>query len=281
MRRSRASPRDAAEACARCADAVRGATAPPSDGRAHRRPARATRRPPTACATLLGAAPASAERGRASRCWCTRPWPTADSSGAAPHPGAPRADSGGGALAVAGRRRGERDAPGAPACSTRHRLEASNVAHVASLDGAGRPAGHRRRRHAPSATTPRPPAGVNPAPARGRGAGSLIATRRARAAAIGAAALPLPGADMPVLALIQVRLVAELAALHDRPARRRARHRGRRGGGRRASAGGRSAAAPPASSRVAGWAVRGTVAYARDPRRRARPRWCAPRRATA
>jgi uncharacterized protein (DUF697 family) len=86
----------------------------------------------------------------------------------------------------------------------------------------------------------------------------IIETAAKRSAAIGA--LPLPGVDMPVLALIQVRLVAELAALHDRPfgAERAAEALAVVGAGFGWRAIGRSASA---AIPVAGWAVRGTVAY--------------------
>jgi uncharacterized protein (DUF697 family) len=44
----------------------------------------------------------------------------------------------------------------------------------------------------------------------------LIESTARRAGAAGALVF-LPGADMPVITLMQIRLVAELAALHDRP----------------------------------------------------------------
>ncbi len=87
---------------------------------------------------------------------------------------------------------------------------------------------------------------------------TMVARASRRAGLVGL--LPLPGVDLPVLALIQVRLVADLAAIHDRPA-----------GADRAieavavvGAGfGWRALSRSASGLVpgVGWAVRGTVAY--------------------
>ena len=95
-----------------------------------------------------------------------------------------------------------------------HRLEASNLVHVASLEGAGAEAVvDRVDRRARRRGSPRPPGATRPC---GRpSAGGSCGGRRARRRAVGA--LPLGGADMPVLALLQVKMVAQLAALHDRP----------------------------------------------------------------
>jgi uncharacterized protein (DUF697 family) len=86
----------------------------------------------------------------------------------------------------------------------------------------------------------------------------LVRTAARRSAAVGA--LPLPGVDMPVLVLIQVRLVADLAALHDRSfgPERTVEALAIVGAGFGWRALGRSAVgAVP----VAGWAVQGTIAY--------------------
>jgi uncharacterized protein (DUF697 family) len=180
--------------------------------------------------------------------------PASDTTG----PGAAlahRRRSGGGALAVL-----VGEAPGREALEGRlldgHRLEPSNVVHVPALDeeGADRvldavlgalgdeliAAGRR-----------------NPAlrPAIGW---RLVRTASRRSAAIGA--LPLPGVDMPVLVLIQVRLVADLAALHDRAfgPERTVEALAIVGAGFGWRAVGRSAAG---AIPVAGWAVQGTIAY--------------------
>lgn len=86
----------------------------------------------------------------------------------------------------------------------------------------------------------------------------LIHDATRQSAVIGA--LPLPGVDMPALALIQVRLVAQLAALHDRPvgAERAVEAIAVVGAGFGWRALARSAVGIVP---VAGWAVRGTVAY--------------------
>lgn len=91
-------------------------------------------------------------------------------------------------------------------------LEISNVAHTVSLDDAD---GVRDAvatilgddAVAIARTTP----GMRDAVAR-----SLIAQSSRQAGAVGAAAL-VPGADLPILALLQVRLVAQLASAHGRP----------------------------------------------------------------
>jgi uncharacterized protein (DUF697 family) len=166
-----------------------------------------------------------------------------------------RRRSGGGALAIL-----VGGTPGRQALEGRlldgHRLEPSNVVHVPALDEPGAErvvdavlgalgdeliaAGRR-----------------NPAlrPAIGQ---RLVRTAARRSAAVGA--LPLPGVDMPVLVLIQVRLVADLAALHDRSfgPERTVEALAIVGAGFGWRALGRSAVgAVP----VAGWAVQGTIAY--------------------
>lgn len=166
-----------------------------------------------------------------------------------------RRRSGGGALAVL-----VGDTPERQALERRvlegHRLELSNVAHVPALDDAGAEAVVEAVIAALGdeliAAGRRNP-GLRPA------IGRLLVDRASRrSAAIGA--LPLPGVDMPVLALLQVRLVAELAALHDRPfgAERVAEAAAILGAGFGWRAIGRSASS---FVPVAGWAVRGTVAY--------------------
>jgi len=138
-----------------------------------------------------------------------------------------------------------------------HRLEPSNIAHVASLDGDD---GAERVVEAVLralgddliAAGRRNP-GLRPAISR------MLVTRASnRSAAIGA--LPLPGVDMPVLVLIQIRLVADLAALHDHPfgAERAVEALAVVGAGFGWRALGRSATG---FVPVAGWAVRGTIAY--------------------
>ncbi len=166
-----------------------------------------------------------------------------------------RRRSGGGALAIV-----TGDAVERAALERRvldgHRLELSNVAHVASLDddGADRviDAVLRVLGDELIAAGRRNP-GLRPA------IGRILVTRASRrSAAVGA--LPLPGVDMPVLVLIQIRLVADLAALHDRPfgAERAVEALAVVGAGFGWRAIGRSASA---FVPVAGWAVRGTVAY--------------------
>ncbi len=166
-----------------------------------------------------------------------------------------RRRSGGGALAILVGDLKERDALESRLLGG-HRLEPSNVAHIAALDEKGAE-------------------GVVEAVLRGLGdemvaAGrrnpglrhaigrQLITTASKRSAAIGV--LPLPGVDMPVLVLIQVRLVADLSALHDKPfgAERALEALAIVGAGFGWRAVGRSAAG---FVPLAGWAVRGTVAY--------------------
>lgn len=137
-----------------------------------------------------------------------------------------------------------------------NRLEASNIAHVPSLEGPGEDlvleAVIRVLGDAATAAGRRNP-GLRPAVGR-----RLVRSAARQSAAIGA--LPLPGVDMPALALIQVRLVAQLAALHDRPfgAERAVEALAVVGAGFGWRALGRSASGLVP---VAGWAVRGTVAY--------------------
>jgi uncharacterized protein (DUF697 family) len=95
-----------------------------------------------------------------------------------------------------------------------HRLEPSNVAHVASLEGKG----GERAVEAVVAALGRPGAVAAGRrypclrPAVGR---ALVRSASRQAATVGA--LPLGGADMPTLSLLQVGLVTLLAVLHDRP----------------------------------------------------------------
>lgn len=137
-----------------------------------------------------------------------------------------------------------------------NRLEVSNLAHVAALDEGGRDlvadAIIRALGDSAVAAARRNP-GLRPAVGR-----RLVGDASRQSAAIGA--LPLPGVDMPALALIQVRLVAQLAALHDRPfgAERAVEALAIVGAGFGWRALARSATGLVP---VAGWAVRGTVAY--------------------
>jgi uncharacterized protein (DUF697 family) len=94
-----------------------------------------------------------------------------------------------------------------------HHLEPSNVVHVASLEG------EEGEKAVAAVVAALGDAAVaagrrNPGlrPVVGR---ALVRTTSRQAATTGA--LPLRGADMPVLALLQVGLVARLAALYDRP----------------------------------------------------------------
>jgi uncharacterized protein (DUF697 family) len=137
-----------------------------------------------------------------------------------------------------------------------HRLEPSNVVHVPALEGAGErdvvQAVIRALGDETIAAGRRNP-GLRP-----EIGASMVRRAARRSAAIGA--LPLPGVDMPVLVLIQVRLVADLAALHDRPfgAERALEALAIVGAGFGWRAIGRSASG---AIPVAGWAVRGGVAY--------------------
>jgi len=137
-----------------------------------------------------------------------------------------------------------------------HHLEPSNIAHVPTLDGEG---GQRaldavmRTLGDEAAAAARRYPGLRPAVGR-----KLVSRASRRAGLIGV--LPLPGVDLPVLALIQVRLVSDLAAIHDRPAGpdRAVEAAAVVGAGFGWRALGRSASGTVPG---VGWAVRGTVAY--------------------
>ena len=137
-----------------------------------------------------------------------------------------------------------------------HRLEASNVVHAASLDGPGAEAVVDRvvdalGDGAPAAARRNP--ALRPAVAR-----RIVRRAARRAGAVGA--IPLGGADMGVLAMLQVKMVAQLAALHDRPfgAERALEALAIVGAGFGWRAIGRSAAAHVPG---AGWAVAGGLSY--------------------
>lgn len=166
-----------------------------------------------------------------------------------------RRNSGGGALAVIVGSDPER-ADLERRLLAGNRLEMSNLAHVPSLEGPG-------ERLVISAVIEAlgddaVAAGRRNAALRPEVGRSLVNAAARQSAAIGA--LPLPGVDMPALVLIQVRLVARLAALHDRPfgAERALEAMAIVGAGFgwRALARSASGLVP-----VAGWAVRGTVAF--------------------
>ena len=166
-----------------------------------------------------------------------------------------RRHSGGGALAVIVGDEAERGQIEGRLLAGR-RLEPSNVAHVAALDGPGTDAVIEaviRALGDEAVAAGRRNPGLRPAVGR-----ELVRSAARQSAAIGA--LPLPGVDMPALALIQVRLVAQLAALHDRPfgADRALEALAVVGAGFGWRALARSATGLVP---VAGWAVRGTVAY--------------------
>lgn len=167
-----------------------------------------------------------------------------------------RRRSGAGALAVLIGPRDERAALERELLAG-HRLEPSNIAHVASLEGRGAEmvvdavvAALGDEAVAAGRRNP----GLRPV------VGRRLVRRTARQAA-GIGALPLSGADMPVLALLQVRMVAQLAALHDRPfgAERALEALAILGGGLGWRALGRSVAGMVP---FAGWAARGAFAYA-------------------
>lgn len=137
-----------------------------------------------------------------------------------------------------------------------HRLEMSNIVHVGSLDGSGAQTAIEailRVLGDEAVAAGRRNPGLRPAVGR-----DLVRRAARQSAAVGA--LPLAGVDMPVLVLVQVRLVAQLAALHDRPlgAERALEALAIFGAGFGWRAIGRSAAGVIP---VAGWAVRGSVAY--------------------
>ena len=137
-----------------------------------------------------------------------------------------------------------------------HRLEMSNIVHVPSLEGEGQQVAIDAILHAlgdEAVAAGRRNPGLRPAVGR-----HLVKEAARQSAAVGA--LPLPGVDMPVLVLIQVRLVAQLAALYDRPfgAERALEALAILAAGFGWRAIGRSAAG---FVPVAGWAVRGSLAY--------------------
>ena len=185
------------------------------------------------------------------------------------HPAVPGAEVEGPARALAGRkrdgedvlvvligRRGERERLAAAYAAVAP-LEESDLVHVASLEG---PGGRRALdgvvaalgRNALAAGRLNP--ALRPAVAR-----SLIRSSTRRAAVIGSAVF-ISGADMPVLTMLQTRLVADLAALHERPIgiERGAEIAAVFGAGYlwRAAARQVAGAVP-----VGGWALKGTVAY--------------------
>ena len=167
-----------------------------------------------------------------------------------------RRRSGGGALAVLIGRRSEREALERELLEGYH-LEPSNIAHVASLEGPGERAAIDAVLAALTddmvAAGRRNP-GLRPAVGK-----RLVSAASRQAGAIGA--LPLAGADMPVLALLQVRMISQLAALHDRPfgAERAMEAAAVLAAGFGWRAVGRTAVG---FVPVAGWAVQGGVAYA-------------------
>jgi uncharacterized protein (DUF697 family) len=137
-----------------------------------------------------------------------------------------------------------------------HRLELSDVRHIPSLAGEGEQElvdavvdALGDEAVAAGRNTP----GLRPTVGR-----RLVREAARQSAAIGA--LPAVGVDMPVLALLQVRLVAQLAALHDRPfgAERALDALAVVGAGFGWRALGRSAVALVPG---VGWAARGAVAY--------------------
>jgi uncharacterized protein (DUF697 family) len=166
-----------------------------------------------------------------------------------------RRHSGGRALAIV-----VGDPAAGPAVEARllegHLLEPSNVAHTPSLHGEGARTALQAivRTLGDDAS-----AAARQYPALRHAVSRDMVERASRRAGI-VGTLPLPGVDLPALALIQVRLVAELAALHDRPggAERVAEAAAVVGAGF-----GWRALARSASGLVpgVGWAVRGTVAY--------------------
>jgi uncharacterized protein (DUF697 family) len=159
------------------------------------------------------------------------------------------------ALAVVIGTRAEREAL-ERALVAEHRLEASNVLHVASLEGPGEEAVIERvidmLGEAAVVAGRRTPA-LRPA------IGRRIVHRAARQAA-GVAAVPLGGAAMPVLTLQQIKMVGQLAVLHGRPldADRVLAALSILGAGFGWRALGRSAVGLVPG---AGWAVQGALAY--------------------
>jgi uncharacterized protein (DUF697 family) len=138
-----------------------------------------------------------------------------------------------------------------------HTLEPSNIAHTPSLEGPGAQAVIDRvidmLGDGAIAAGRRNP-GLRPA------IGKRVVRGAARQAA-GIGALPLAGADMPILALVQVKMVAQLSALYDRPfgAERALEALAIVGAGFGWRAVGRSAVGLVP---VAGWAVQGALSYA-------------------
>lgn len=134
-------------------------------------------------------------------------------------------------------------------------LELSNIAHAVSLDDARFVRATIARLLGSDALT----AARRHPPLRDAVAESLIAQMSRQAGTVGVAAV-VPGADLPVITLIQVRLVAQLAAIYDRPLDAR---RGLEVAGVLAGAFGWRALARRAvtSVPVAGFAVRGGIAY--------------------
>ena len=166
-----------------------------------------------------------------------------------------RRRSGGGALAILVGTPAERRALEAELLEG-HEMEPSNLAHVPSLEGPGAEAALDA---IVDALGDRAIAAGRRAPGlRGAVARRLISRASRRGATVGA--LPLGGADLPVLALLQVRLVSELAALHDRPfgAARFLEAAAVAGAGLGWRAVGRSAVGLVPG---AGWAIRGGIAY--------------------
>jgi uncharacterized protein (DUF697 family) len=138
-----------------------------------------------------------------------------------------------------------------------HKLEMSNVVHVASLEG---PGAERVIEAVIAALGDEAIAAGRRNPGLRRAIGDRVVRGGARQAA-GIGALPLAGADMPILVLVQVKMVAQLAALYDRPfgPERALEALAIVGAGFGWRAVGRNAAG---MAPVAGWAVKGTLAYA-------------------
>lgn len=134
-------------------------------------------------------------------------------------------------------------------------LELSNIAHVVSLESADAVLTTIARLLGTEALAA---ARAHP-PLRDAVAEALIAQMSRQAGTVGVAAV-VPGADLPVITLIQVRLVAQLAAIYGRPLDAR---RGLEIAGVLAGAFGWRAVARRvvASVPVAGFALRGGVAF--------------------
>lgn len=138
-----------------------------------------------------------------------------------------------------------------------YRLEMSNVVHVASLEGPGARA---VRRAAVAALGDDAGSVARQVPQLRHEAGrELIESSARKAGFVGV--LPTSGADLPLLAVIQVRMVAGLAAMHDRPfgAERALDAAAVVGAGFGLRALGRSAVGLVPG---VGWAARGAIAYA-------------------